>query len=144
MRKQQIFGAGFVIVSKDLRKVVLLRKEGKADLPKGSTESGESFMQTALREAYEETGIVIDASCIVSAKPHIENGIAMFTCVQPGKPTLRPNPKTGIVEHDWCGWVPWHIALREVPTYLRPALLHAKASCATLVAVKEDKNVDIP
>lgn len=144
MRKQQVFGAGFIIVSKDLRKVVLLRKDGKADLPKGSIEQGETFLQAALREAHEETGITIDASCIISSKPHIENGIAMFASVQSGRPTLTPNPKTGIVEHDWCGWVQWHIALREVPTYLRPALLHAKASCATLVAAKEDKNVDIP
>ena len=145
MRKQhQVSGAGFVIVSKDLRKVVLLRKDGKADLPKGSIEQGETILEAAKRESQEESGIMIQDSCIISNRPHIENGVAMFVSVQGGKPSISANPKTGLIEHDWCGWVPWHIALREVPSYLRPALLHARAACATVPISKEVNDVDIP
>lgn len=144
MRKQQVFSAGFVIVSKDLKRVVFLRKDGKGDLPKGSIEDGENLLETALRETREETGVIIESSFMVNQKPHIENGIAMFVAIQSCKPQVTANPTTGIVEHDWCGWVPWHIALREAPTYLRPALLHARASCATVAIAKEDKDVDIP
>ena len=40
------------------KKVLLLQKHnGKYDLPKGHVEEGETFLEGALRECYEETGL---------------------------------------------------------------------------------------
>lgn len=140
MKKQRVMGAGFVVISTDLKKVLLLRKNGVADLPKGSAMAGESYLETAKRETLEETGIAVLDKSIVERKPYVNDGLAFFVAVQGGKPTITPNPTTGEIEHDWCGWVPWHIAIKDSPTYLRPALLHARALTNVLVG---GKDVDI-
>jgi len=137
MRKQRIVGAGFVVISTDLKKVLLLRKNGVVDLPKGSSSPGESYLETAKRETAEETGMVILDSSIVGKKPYLSENLAFFVAVQSGKPRILPNPTTGEIEHDWCGWVAWHIAIKEAPTYLRPALLHARALTNVLVGGKD-------
>jgi 8-oxo-dGTP pyrophosphatase MutT (NUDIX family) len=144
MQKMKTHGAGFVIVNPDLKRIVLLRKSGIGDLPKGSIEQDETPVQAAIRETLEETGLIVSESSILSKRPFIEGGIAFFVAIQGGKPKIGPNPKTGNIEHDWAGWVPWHIALRETPTYLRPGIMHARALCATLKSEKENQDVDIP
>jgi 8-oxo-dGTP pyrophosphatase MutT (NUDIX family) len=144
MKNMKTHGAGFVVVSPDLRKVLMLRKDGTGDLPKGSIEEGESSLQAAIREVNEEAGITISDTSILSSKPFVEGGIAIYVAVQSGKPKILPNPKTGVIEHDWVGWVPWHIALRETPIYLRPGIMHARALCATLKSEKERQDVNIP
>jgi ADP-ribose pyrophosphatase YjhB (NUDIX family) len=49
--------AGIVVLKDDA--VLLVKDKYGWGLPKGSTESGETFSQAAEREAYEETGIKI-------------------------------------------------------------------------------------
>jgi len=50
-------GAGVVIIQPSTSKIVLVTdKRGRWFLPKGRKDKGESLEQTALREAYEETG----------------------------------------------------------------------------------------
>lgn len=132
MKKQRISGAGFVVISSDLKKVLLLKKNGVADLPKGASLAGESYLQTAIRETLEETGLTVQESSLVEKKPYIHECLAFYVAVQDGKPKITSNPVTGELEHDWCGWVAWHIAIREMPTYLRPALLHGRALCNVL------------
>jgi 8-oxo-dGTP pyrophosphatase MutT (NUDIX family) len=139
--KPKIVGAGFVIISNDLKKVLLLKNKGVVDLPKGSTIGDETHIETARRECLEETGITVSDDSIVDTKPYICENLAFFVAVQNGKPVISPNPVTGETEHDWCGWVRWHIAIREAPIYLRPALLHARALTNVLVG---GKDVDIP
>jgi len=141
MKKQKTVGAGFVIISKNLKKVLLLKSKGIADLPKGSSMPGESYLETAKRETLEETGLSFPDSSVVSMKPYVHDGLAFFVAVHDGKPVISPNPQTGEIEHEWCGWVPWHLAIKEAPTYLRPALLHARA--LTNVLVVGGENVDL-
>lgn len=45
------------VVTNSKGKVLMLKRRGKWDLPKGKTETGENNEQTALREIAEETGI---------------------------------------------------------------------------------------
>jgi len=45
------------LVTNSKGKVLLIKRRGKWDLPKGKAEAGESYEQTALREVNEETGI---------------------------------------------------------------------------------------
>lgn len=49
---------GIIILHRQTKKVLLLQKHnGKWDLPKGHVERGESFLDGAVRECYEETGL---------------------------------------------------------------------------------------
>ncbi len=45
------------LVSNSEGKILIIKRRGKWDLPKGKSEAGENFEQTALREVAEETGI---------------------------------------------------------------------------------------
>jgi len=50
--------AGFIVFHDITGKVLLLKKSsGKWDLPKGHVEDEETFLEGALRECYEETGL---------------------------------------------------------------------------------------
>ena len=50
--------AGIIIFNEKTDKLlVLIKKTGKADLPKGHVEAGETFLEAAIRECYEETGL---------------------------------------------------------------------------------------
>jgi 8-oxo-dGTP pyrophosphatase MutT (NUDIX family) len=50
--------AGIVVFSMPDEKVLILETtKGKLDLPKGHVEEGETFLQGALRETFEETGL---------------------------------------------------------------------------------------
>ena len=52
---------GVIILHRKTRKVLILQKHnGKWDLPKGHIEPGESFLEGAIRECYEETGLDVD------------------------------------------------------------------------------------
>ncbi len=51
-----ITAAGGVVTNPE-GKVLMIKRRGKWDLPKGKTEEGENIEQTALREVTEETGI---------------------------------------------------------------------------------------
>lgn len=48
------------IVTDDGGDMLLIRRNGRWDLPKGKVESGETLLQAALRETLEETGISVD------------------------------------------------------------------------------------
>lgn len=53
-----LVSAGGVIIYKD--KVLLLKKEKSWVFPKGKAKRGETLIQTAIREIYEETGIKLN------------------------------------------------------------------------------------
>ena len=52
---EQIESCGMIVM--DGCSILLIERNGKWDLPKGKREEGESYIQTALRELEEETGI---------------------------------------------------------------------------------------
>jgi 8-oxo-dGTP pyrophosphatase MutT (NUDIX family) len=125
--------AGFVVVSPDLRKVLMLTRNGVGDLPKGTIEKGESSLSAAVRECYEESGIRINESSIISSLPHECNSIDFYTAIQHGNPVIVPNPSTGVLEHEWCGWVSWDHAQQSLATFLRPAIEYSRALCNTII-----------
>lgn len=128
MRKNR--AAGFVVVSSDLQRILVLKRDGVGDLPKGLIEENEDSLAGALRECYEESGILIRHSSIISRRPFDCNKIDFYVAVQDGDPVIRPNPKSGILEHEWCGWLTWQEAEEVLSWYLRPATRYAKALCS--------------
>jgi len=59
---KKLISAGGVVINRD--KVLLLKREKTWVFPKGKVKEGENLIQTAVREIYEETGIVINESKI--------------------------------------------------------------------------------
>ena len=54
-----------IVMEGDEGKVLLLNSEGEWVFPKGHNEKGESYVQTAIRELYEETKVrVKESDCI--------------------------------------------------------------------------------
>jgi ADP-ribose pyrophosphatase YjhB (NUDIX family) len=61
--------AGLVVISDN--KILLMHPKGKENkhewsIPKGTIENGEGVMETAIRETYEETGVIINPNDIES------------------------------------------------------------------------------
>lgn len=99
-------GAGFIIIQKGSNCVLALIKEnGKFDLPKGRTDSGETPLETAKRECFEECSILIEDHEILNSGPFTNGELVVFAAVTNKIPIILPNPKSGIIEHIGYKWV---------------------------------------
>jgi 8-oxo-dGTP pyrophosphatase MutT (NUDIX family) len=90
------------------------------DLAKGHIDPGETPFQAAVREAYEESGIlniIIDKSAYV----YTDNDLVMFLGKTPDYPIILPNPSTGISEHEKADW----LTFEEISGLIKPSLLPA-------------------
>lgn len=66
------------VVADDAGDLLLIRRNGRWDLPKGKVENGETLIQAALREVEEETGlqcVIAPMLYCVSANAQITNAI---------------------------------------------------------------------
>lgn len=80
------------------------QNKGKWDLPKGTKEISESDIDCAIRETYEETGILISPKNL--SQDFLEIGkLKMFYAETLEDPKLLPNPHSGIQEHTSWKWL---------------------------------------
>jgi len=137
-----VMGAGIVVLKRfgnDYKVLCLYeekRKTGirKYDLTKGAVDKGESFIQAAIRETYEESGV--KNLNFKWGKRSLEKGkIRMFIAETNDDPKLLKNPKTGNYEHDGFEWNDFDPAFVLMPSYLKPFI-----KWATKI-VNGDKNV---
>lgn len=126
MRKNRVNSAGIVIIHPSLKKILMLRKNGKGDLPKGSIDEGETPFQAAIRECFEETNIIVPKNAFVATNGKDFNSVKFFVAVCDGDPKILPNPKSGKIEHDWVGWVSWQQAFKMIPDWMFPAVEYAR------------------
>jgi 8-oxo-dGTP pyrophosphatase MutT (NUDIX family) len=93
--------AAVIVHDKATNRVVLLQRsqnakfaQGMWDLPVGKSEPGEPITQTAVRELYEETGLVVNPEALKVA--HIIHG---------ARGVEAPNGFLTVVfaAHEWCG-----------------------------------------
>ena len=131
-KNRKINGAGLVVISSDLRKVLTLWKNEKLDLPKGSIERGETPLQAAFREGYEEAGINFEDCEFAVDYPGIFENVQFYYVFYNGSVTISKNPTTGILEHDKVVWMPWRKAIDKAPAFLKPPLFHGLAITAVL------------
>ena len=106
-------GAGFVIFREDTvgtdkpLVLALVQSDGVFDIPKGRMDEGETELQTAKRECFEECSIMIgDEEMFLSKNsPHVNGRLTTF-CAKTNKiPNITINPHSGILEHAGFKWV---------------------------------------
>ena len=112
--------AGCLVFRKGTDRVLLLHDPRRGwDLPKGKREPGETPLETALRETFEETGLD------VSVAPELWIWIPqifIFLSVSESEPVIPPNPHTGKIEHDTAGYFPLARASAMLMPSLSPCL----------------------
>ena len=105
-------GAGFLIIksdsldSGDPLMLALIDQDGIYDIPKGGCDKGESTLETAKRECFEECSIAIEDSEILFSGAPYYNGLLTVYCAATDKePLITKNPHTGIHEHVDFEWL---------------------------------------
>ncbi len=105
-------GAGFIVfkddtVGKDPLILALVQDDGVFDIPKGRQDDGESSLQTAKRECFEECSIMIsdDEMFLVDSSPHVNGHLTTFCARTAQVPNITINPHSGILEHADFKWV---------------------------------------
>lgn len=122
-------GAGFVLYKENPFRIFCLitDKKGKLqlDLPKGKADEGdESLLQTAIRECYEECGIVPLVENIEDSMVVNNGALTLYVCPYGDNqvPNIQPNPESGKIEHmGWC-WATRKQFRKHCLYYLREVL----------------------
>ena len=91
------------------------------DLPKGTRDHGETMVDCAIRETFEETGINI-ASSEMFAGPFRTSFLHMWLAEIDIKEKIiiGQNPQSGKYEHDGYNWLTRSEAMKKAYPYLRP------------------------
>ena len=96
------------------------------DLPKGTRDIGESMIDCAIRETFEETGISISPNELI-AGPYKTSFLHMWLAEIDitEKIIISRNPESGKFEHDGHCWLSKDEAIKLMYPYLRPFVLWA-------------------
>ena len=106
-------GAGFVVFQEDTINgssplmLALIQDDGIFDIPKGRIDEGETPLETAVRECFEESSIVIGADDILfgESSPFVEEPLTVYCAKTNSTPMITRNPHSGIIEHKDFKWV---------------------------------------
>lgn len=132
--------AGFIVVRKDgdSVKVMGLKQDGGYDVPKGRKDPGESDpLLTAKREMREEANIT-DFEMPLGSDSITLRSLVMYFAVTDQKGKIRPNPKTGELEHEKIDWLTFDQLERSAHSYLVPAVVWARQRSEDLFSNAED------
>ena len=124
-------GAGVLIYKVENKVVYILSLEGppdhqvkhngRWDFPKGIIEEGESTLDCAIRETFEEADYMVSKGDIVSGPFQVSQCfmyLAPYDNIQ--VPKVKRNPVTGILEHQNCQWIDIDNLTTEAYDWLRP------------------------
>ena len=114
-------GAGFVIFKADNPDLmlVLIRNDGKYDIPKGVIDRGESDITAAKRETFEECSIFVEPQEMLAPLPTMKDDrLATYSAITDKIPQITPNPHSGILEHEGYEWVTKDKAISNCLSYL--------------------------
>lgn len=106
----KVNSAGFILFKvfddKSFKILILRKKNGELDLPKGRKDFGESDLYTAVRETFEETGINIYNNNIIDSNGFQIKNLKFFIAKVDKDTTvfIKRNPKTGQLEHVDSFW----------------------------------------
>lgn len=97
------------------------KKGGTYDIPKGKLKKKESDFDGAVRECEEESGISISQDDLVG-KPVKYKNLTIFLASCEQDPKIKPNPETGIIEHEGFNWLSRDEIVDSCLNYLKPAV----------------------
>ena len=136
-RMRWVRAAGGIVVRDD-GKMLLIKRNGRWDLPKGKVENGETLLQAALREVEEETGI----KCLSITNTHAFKTYHIFNLyggwhlkqtswfpmsVADGSAVGKPQEEEGITGVEWVTPDEWHRRLEGSYGTLRTLSRQTKA-----------------
>lgn len=121
-RKSNKPGAG-IVVFKQGKVLVLLKHDGKFDIPKGHCDDLDfDNFSTAQRECFEETQIFITKSDLLCQEEYTDSNMTIFCAQTTQNPVIEKNPKTGNLEHVDFYWMQPNSAIKVLPDYLSDAV----------------------
>lgn len=136
MEKIKVTAAGIILFRNENNHPVLLglkalpkfrkKNNGIYDIPKGRIDPGETPFEAAMRECFEESGIIPDK---IVAGPFIDGPMVVWL----GKTsedlvTISENPETGHKEHECYAWLKPSTIKKCCLDYLKPSLEWAEKS----------------
>lgn len=120
--KKKATGAGFILVSdKYPNKILgLVSHNGLWDLPKGTYDkSDKSLLECAIRECYEECGILVLKSNIINNKGFFSGKLGVFVAKTNEEPKILKNFKTKILEHAGYAWISTKVFKENTSSFLK-------------------------
>lgn len=122
-RMRWVRAAGGIVSAPD-GSMLLITRNGRADLPKGKVEPGETLLQAALREVEEETGITNLSPLSFHLSPyktyHIFNLYGGWHLKQTSwfamsaeRQVVVPQQEEGITSGEWVSPNEWHQRLQN-------------------------------
>ena len=99
---------------------------GIYDVPKGRIDPGETPIEAAHRELFEEAGLKVRR--IIRKKPIIDEPLALWVAEvdDTDDVSIVRNPDTGSIEHEGFKWMKIDEMKDTCLKYLRPAIIEAK------------------
>ncbi len=117
-----IEAAGGLVTLPD-RRILLIKRLGKWDLPKGKAEKGESLQETALREVVEECGLKVPPEIVRELTHtfhtyhqngnHILKHTAWYAMLYDGDDTLYPQTSEDITDAVWLPEIQLNIVMQN-------------------------------
>tara|TARA_B100001057_G_C22857559_1_gene953246 strand:+ start:2507 stop:2908 length:402 start_codon:yes stop_codon:yes gene_type:complete len=125
VNKKKASGAGFILTSKCYPGKILglVSHDGTWDLPKGTLDDADkNLLACAIRECYEECGILVLKENITNAKGFFSGKLAIFVAETKEEPKILRNFKTKIFEHLGYGWVEPEIFSLNTKPYIKKVI----------------------
>ncbi|MBQ9639421.1 MAG: NUDIX domain-containing protein [Bacteroidales bacterium] len=128
-RFEFVKAAGGVVEAADSSRRLLMKRNGRWDLPKGKVEAGETLRRAAQREVAEETGVnQLEIGRLICKTYHIYNlyggwhlkQTAWFTMTAPHELPVQPQAEEGIESVVWTDTPSWKQALAQSYATLQP------------------------
>lgn len=119
-------GAGFIIINNEGKVLGLDTFDGDIDIPKGKVDEGETALEAARRELFEEAGIS-NVSFPYGELPIVINNISVYVSLTNEQPNIMPNPHSGIIEHADATWNSFSQMKTHSIEFLKPFILVAES-----------------
>ena len=123
-------GAGFIIMNNKGLVLGLDTFDGDIDIPKGKVDEGETALEAARRELFEEAGIS-SISFPYGELPIVINNISVYVSLTNEQPNITPNPHSGIIEHAEATWNSFSQMKTHSIEFLKPFILVAESIVAS-------------
>ena len=122
VNKKKASGAGFILTNEKYPNKILglVSHDGSWDLPKGTYDkTDKSLVYCAIRECYEECGILVDKNDIINNSGFSAGKLMVFVAVVNEEPKILKNFKTKIIEHAGYAWISTAVFKENTKPFLK-------------------------